>query len=185
MFKVQFDTSALRGLSEAAKKAVEEVVKNSSFKNELAQAVVDDIRGVTRSGKSVVTGKKLKPLTERWIETREKIISFQGAPSFVTPRKSNISLSGQLLDSLGYKIRGDGVSSFEVIYLFTGSRKPYRYQGTTKIVTLRSRVTNDELSKILDEKYQFIGIRDKLQSQLVKRLVDYYRVTISKLTRRR
>jgi hypothetical protein len=77
------------------------------------------------------------------------------------------------------------VSSFEVTYQFAGNRKPYRYQGKKGVVTLKSKVTNDELSRILDKKYQFIGIRDKLQSQLVKRLVDYYRVTISKLTRRR
>jgi len=184
MFKVEFDTSAINRLSEAARRAVEQVVKDSVFKNELAQFVVDDIRGITRSGKSVVTGKRFKPLAKKWIKTREKIISFQGAPSYVTPRKSNISLSGQLLNSLSYKVRGDGASSFEVTYQFAGNRRPYRYQGKKGVVTLKSKVTNDELSRILDEKYQFIGIRDKLQSQLVKRLVDYYRVAISKLTRR-
>lgn len=184
MFKVTLDTSAIGRLSGAAKEAVDRIVKNSQFKNELAKSVVDDIVGMTRSGKSVVTGRPFEKLSQGWIETRRKIIAYQGAPSYVSATRANLSLSGQLLSSLSYKIKGSGVSSFEASYFFTGRRKPYRYQGKKGVVVLNSKLTNEELGKVLDDRYRFIGIRPKLQQQLVKRLVDYYMVTISKLTRR-
>lgn len=181
-FKVQFDISSLRKLSETARLAAFDVLRNKAFQDEIAQSVIKDIQGVTRSGRSVVTNQRFPKLSESWIQTRKKIIAYQGSPPYVSARKSNLSLSGQLLDSLTYRTKNrNDISSLTIDFSFSGKRKPYRYQGSRGVVNLNSRLSNQELATILDKRFNFIGVRDKLQSQIIKRLIDFYLVTLRKL----
>ena len=59
---------------------------------------VKRILGFTRTGKSLVTESRLKPLSSSYRKFRN---SFQGFKSqFFRPNKSNLTFTGQLLDSL-------------------------------------------------------------------------------------
>ncbi|MEM4359721.1 MAG: hypothetical protein QXT45_04275 [Candidatus Bilamarchaeaceae archaeon] len=142
--------------------------------------VKNDIVGQTRSGISVVTGRPFKPLKEGWIKIRQKIIANMGARPFVSASRSNLSLSGELLDSLDYNIEKTGLA-FRAKFKFVGTHKPYRYLGSRgKMVTIGGRISNDELAKILDRDRPFIGVRPKLQEIIISHIVDKIRLEISK-----
>lgn len=183
-FKVIYDTKELAELSSAAKAAIGGVLKDRKFQESIADTVKTDIVATTRLGKSTVTGRKFPSLSESWIKTRRKIIAFQGAPSFVRPAKSNLSLSGELLDSLEYKLSNTGV--FTAKFFFAGMHRPYKYRGVrVPVVTIGEKAKNEDIASALDERFKFIGVRPIVQRRIIGSLVDKIKVTLARLKRRR
>lgn len=183
-FKVTYDTSQLASLSREARKSINQILKEKTFQDQITKDVKQDIIATTRLGKSTVTGKSFPRLKPKWISTRAKIIAFQGAPSFVKASKSNLSLSGELLDSL--KSRVSDTDGFKAAFFFEGVHRPYKYRGVLKpVVKVGGGIENDKLAKILDKRFKFIGIRPILQKRIITSIVDKIKVTLARLNRRR
>ncbi|MGB0257745.1 MAG: hypothetical protein ACPGES_03740 [Coraliomargarita sp.] len=75
------------------------------------------VQRVTRSGKYIVTGNKLKKLSKAYIDFRRKFSGRTG--EFFKPAKSNLTFTGQLLESL--KARSNVRT--QVITLFVSGRR--------------------------------------------------------------
>lgn len=183
MFKVVYDFSQFKRLNNSLRRVVESVLERRDVQSHIAEAVRRDIVTQTRRGVSVVTGQKFKSLSEGWIELRKKIILATSVPEWVSAKKSNLSLSGQLLDSLDYKLFGVGLG-FEARFYFRGTHSPYQYRGKSgKMVTVGKRIANEKLADYVEVERPFIGVRQKLQDDLIRYIIDTLRVSITKLER--
>lgn len=105
------------GLSDLIKKSVSKAVKDlqsKDFKEEVGRMVRDNIKLRTRLGKAASkTGgraKKLKELSEPYKKERKRLRKKGVLSGDTTPAKSNLTKTGEMIDSLEYKINGDGVS---------------------------------------------------------------------------
>ena len=70
--------------------------------DEIAEEAVITIRNRTRAGRGISGNgtEKLKPLSEPYVKHRKK---FKGLSSKTTPKKSNLTYTGEMLDDLTYK----------------------------------------------------------------------------------
>ena len=79
-------------------------IKGIADKNtldEVGELVVKAIQEETRKGRSLVTRRSLAPLRPSTIASRQRYRGPKGAG--FNPRKSNLTLSGQMIDSLDYR----------------------------------------------------------------------------------
>jgi hypothetical protein len=81
-------------------------VTDKRILQELGELVVEIIRERTRDGKGVkapgANTTRLKPLSKKYIQWRSK---FGGLSSETSPSTSNLTLTGEMLDSLSFDVR--------------------------------------------------------------------------------
>lgn len=139
----------LRNFERRFKLNVEKLI-SPDFLRELGDKVTTTIYKRTKSGKGADNGKQtsLAPLSKRYVERRQGIVRFSTKEGrFVEFRvkppklgkfgavgRSNLTLTGQLLDSIDYKITKNGVT----IFIPASRRKD-------------SELTNAELAKFVSE----------------------------------
>lgn len=149
---------------DAALKFLASTKGDKSILNELGQVASDQIRGRTRSRLEEYKQPPLKPAT---IDRRKALISYGNFVSekVSKPSQSNLSLSGQLLDAVKYRINVAEatvtlfVERFRLPY--AGKRKPY----------LENKKDNVEIKDDLEKAgRKFFFISDKLQAQLESRI---------------
>lgn len=99
--------------------------------HEIGKFSVNRIKSFTRSGKSIVTGSKFKPLSQSYISYRSGKVTFWqnengkliAAPiksnllkktdsEFFSKKRSNLTFTGQMINSIVYKIIQFGVKIF-------------------------------------------------------------------------
>lgn len=104
-----------------------QAISSSSFLKELGEYGADQIRKRTQSGFGArgegQAKSRLMPLTPEYVRRRR---SFPNLSGLTTPNKSNLTLTGEMFERLGYKIKGGGVGA-KVIIGFHGSH----YSGLT------------------------------------------------------
>jgi hypothetical protein len=178
---------------EDVKKAKDETTKilnnlkqDPELQTTIGQLVVDDIKLQTRKGFSIVRNAKFKPLTNEWVEKRKQIKATPGQriSEVYSPKRSNLSLSGQLIDSVRFSIG-------KVIRIFAdGERTPYQYTiekkvngKKTKITkTIESSVDNAELSEYVSEQGRpFIGFRDKVRRNILIKIRQFFSKRLGKI----
>jgi hypothetical protein len=165
-------------------KFLNDQAKGKDILNELGQVTADQIRNRTRARLEEYKQPELQPST---VDRRKQLISYGNAFSskVVTPKKSNLSLSGQLLESIKYKI--DTAKAIVEIYI-SPARLPYA--GKRKPLLDNSK-DNLEIKKDLEKLGRnFFFISDKLKAQLeariaaaLRRKLSIYRSLRSKLNR--
>lgn len=91
------------------------VAKSPNFLNPIADIMADRIRVRTRLGYGVkqegAEREKLKKLSSKYIDYRKK--NRTSLSQFTTPKRSNLTFSGQLLDSISGRSNSRGI----IIYL--------------------------------------------------------------------
>lgn len=124
---------------------------------------VKRIQGFTRSGKSLFNnGEPLKPLSSRYIAFRQR---YTGPVSqFFRPKKSNLTFTGQLLDSL----KGSANVKRQTISVFpTGTRSDGK--------------TNKEVAEnVADNGRPFLGLDDKGRERLIQIAIRDLRRTLKR-----
>ncbi len=166
---------------------VARILKDEGLKKQIADTVINDIKFQSRRGKSPVTGSSFKKLSDSWIKERTGIIKTEGKPPYVSRNRSNISLSGQLLDSLVSVPVNKSASALDIKIRFGGTHIPYKsaYQKTWKvrnafgrgqtltfvskrngIRTIGRRIRNEELADYVQEDRPFMAIRTQVQKRL-------------------
>ena len=126
--------------------------------NELGEETVRLIKGFTRSGESIAKTPEpvpLKPLSEGYKRFRRKVAAglkeIKPDPDFFTPEFSNLTLTGQMLNSINFIQGPPNESSFTV--------KPFG--------TRNDGLTNEEVARrVSDNGREFIGLHDKGVEQL-------------------
>lgn len=151
----------LKSVFNSIDKVLKNTVENQSMYGEIAKFSETRIVQQTRVGKDLSTGDKAEKqpeLSSGYIKYRERVKSgktdIKPDPQFFKPRKSNLTLTGQLLNS----IRGTIVKSKrQVVIDPTGGRD--------------DNLTNKEVASDLAKRGRtFLGL-DKIGVQRIRRIV--------------
>lgn len=123
----------------------------------IADSVADSIKLRTRSGKGVDEQgnlTKLDPLSDEYVETRKR--KRNKLSPYATPKKSNLTATGQMLDSIDTAINGSSI-----IFFFKEQR--------TKELSGKSKSTNGQIAKYVEDGgRRFFGF-SKFDKQMVLR----------------
>lgn len=158
---------------DSVKKSLRETKRSEALLSEIGNFSVERIRFETRRGRTMVDNKssrRLPPLKKTTKDFRKEIKeSFPELvdPDFFRPNKSNVTLTGQLLKSLKFKIVKD-----KLIILIGGTRKISSISFTT-----RNEIVYRDLVEL---GFDFIGLDKKSQKRIKKLVLDEFRRTIKK-----
>lgn len=141
-------------------------LREDDWKEEAFETAKKNIVGQTRLGKDIKSGEKLKKIKKQTEKDKAKWAQKNQAGISFSPGKSNLTRSGQLLESLK---RGKSKTSVEIAP--EGTRKPYKGQTKT--------ITNKKLADYLSEKgFSFMGFNDRLKAQIKSKLLRHLRRSV-------
>jgi hypothetical protein len=154
--------------SKRFKQKFEKFLESDAWKDEAAALAIKKIKGETRLRRFIEDGSNQPPLSPSWIERRGELAKVNPTGVSYGTAKSNLTLTGQLLESLK-RIP----SRFSVIIQAMGDRQPYRNKDGS---TAKSTPSNSQLAKYLAERGRFfIGFDQKLKDQIKKKIKEHIR----------
>ena len=168
----------IKGVEESTRKVLQKAINSQELLNEVAVLVQRNIIGSARQGKTQ-DGVALKPLSKSWVERRKKLSEVNSTGTFYKPSKSNLSFTGQLLDSFTYEISRVNAT---IRLFFKGSRKPYK--GIKK-AALEGPATNRELAEQIEQDRPFVFIGEKLNKIIVNKVKRSLRKQLSNFNKLR
>jgi hypothetical protein len=158
----------ITGIAQArdnALKFLNQTKKDSKILNTEGQFAADQIRNRTRGR---LEEYKQNPITKGTSKRRESLIKSGNFldERLTRPKQSNLTLSGQLLGAITYKIN----SAFsEIIIFLNPTRKAYR---GARGFDLENSKDNVEIKKDLESRgRRFLFLSDRLRTNLENRLV--------------
>jgi len=161
-------TVKITGLSRArdnALKFLDNTKKDNQVLDEYGQLLADQIRNRTRGR---LEEYKQSALTKGTVKRRESLIKSGNFldERLTRPKQSNLTLSGQLLRSITYKVNN---AFSEIILYLNPDRKAYRGARGQNLDNLKD---NNEIRKDLESiGRRFFFISEKLRINLENRLV--------------
>lgn len=167
-FKFKLKTSSVTALSKDVKQLFESVIQNQRMLNEIGESVVSDIKETTqKKGKSIPFGlQDFRLLKESWILRKTKLAETNHTDEFYEEGKSNLTFTGQLMNSIVHKI----ISKGTLLFSFDGTHEGY------KSSTGRSSksIPNEKLAEYVAQAGRpFFGIRPAMRLR-VNRIVKTY-----------
>jgi hypothetical protein len=172
--------SILRKIQEKLKE-VEGATQSDLLLGEIGARLLKDTQARARTGKGFtaetvkVFGSprvSLPGLADSTIDSRRTLATTNQTPAFYREKKSNLTLTGQLLDSLKLFIRRGSL-----IIRPDGARRPYR----TKKGAGKGQPTNDKLAEFLEDKgFYFLGVDDKSLNQIKTISIRFIRRLLTK-----
>lgn len=172
------------GLEKLSKNLVDTfnlIIQQQKLIDEVAETIINDIQYQTRRGKSAITGSGFLPLKKKWIDIRTDIINH--SPTIIhkaaSPKRSNLTLSGQLISSIRHKITGRG----RVKFYFDGDHRPYSVMRKvrngssslttgTGVRTIGETIKNSDLATYVEEQGRpFFGIRPQIEKRVIRIII--------------
>lgn len=168
--KVNID-QAQKNLRERFKKASED----TSLLKDIGETVVKNAKGEARLGKEPSTGEKFKPFADnkRYPKQRKRIADRLGQGRNFKPKKSNLTITGQLIESIDFEIVDKKVN----LRFDDSPRIPYG-EGDAP--------TNDELGRYHREglgnlpKRDLLGVSEKTEKTVANKIRAFFRRTVLK-----
>lgn len=181
---VKLDNKSVARVEKSVRESFEKVINNQNLLKDIGTVVIKDIQFQTRKG-------KLKPLSDEWVNERKKIAKATATHPAYSARRSNLTLTGQLLDSLKIIYSKAG----EVIIEATGIHRPYKANylkswyrigqsgkrhlvksSNTGMRTIGESIENKKLAEyVADQGREFMKVREGLNRQLKNLVVAYIR----------
>lgn len=141
------------------------VLNNKQMLTEIGEFAAKRMKGQLRTGKEP-DGTRFKSLSPKTVEQRQRLEKFNRTGSFYSPRKSNLTFTGQLGDSIKIReIRKGRVSVGPV-----GRRRSLRTGPQSSARKTRFNTRNEILGAELNKERRFIGIDNKGQ-RTIKNIV--------------
>lgn len=167
-FEFKLKTESVNQVSADVKALFNRVIANKQMLGEIGQSLVEDIKSTTqKDGKSIplkVTDFKL--LKESWILRKRKLSQTNHTDEYHEEGKSNLTFTGQLLNSIVFKI----VSKGKLLFTFSGTHEGYVSESGQK----GKNISNEKLAKYVAEQGRpFFGVRPVMRSR-VSRIVKTY-----------
>jgi len=157
-------------LKENVKKLFEETRSDAQMLIEIGEKTVELTKAFNRAGKSP-DGKAHKKLSKSWIDRKEKLTKTNKVSDFYISGFSNLTFTGQLLDSI--KLKKINQSEGSVIINATGPRKPYNNLNGKSVGT-KNTPTNEKLVEYLRDMKRFVfGINKQIENN-INRIVRKY-----------
>jgi hypothetical protein len=173
--KIEFDSNSIKRVEAQTKLAFEKVISSKKLLDEVGKTVVTDIQFQTRRGQSIPENARLKPLSSRWIKDRQLIADATDTNQVYSPKRSNLTLTGQLLDALSWRIVTDKKGTIETF--FKGIRRPYfrKSKRTGKVTEIKTKISNEELAEYVQRDRPFVGVRDQVVRRIKNIVISYLR----------
>jgi hypothetical protein len=132
--------------------------------NEIGKTAVRRIKGGTRSPKDRMSNQKIPELKDTTIEHRRYLQRFNRTHSTFSPRRSNLTITGQLIDAVTYSKKSNQVE----IFVKDSARKKYKTGGDGGT---HRPPTNQELSQFLSKKgFKFMRIGKSAREQIENKI---------------
>lgn len=109
-----------KGITIEAKKIIFSVLNDN---RDLAQFVAEEVKQTVRDGIDPAGGE-FPALSKEWIERREKLAAVNSTHKDFSPSRSNLTFTGQLMDSLKTILKLTS-NSAKIIMEYTGTHKGY------------------------------------------------------------
>lgn len=184
-FDVKVNQESLKNVEANVRTVIDRVFNNKQMLQLIGQTVIDDVKFQTRRGKSIPQGgSSFDSLSPKWIAERQKIAAVQKVSDVFKSNRSNLTITGELLDSMDVvKVKKGGLTID-----FVGKHSPYRAQSTrgTGVKTIGKPIDNKLLAKYVAENGRpFMGVRLALKQRLNRIVVGFIRRAgkVYKLTR--
>lgn len=108
-------------------KDIEEILSSREMLKEVGEFTVERLRYQARIGRPANFARSTKPLEESTIRNRKYLAKHNPTHETFEPTRSNLTITGQFLDSLKYAVRGTGLLEI----FFDGNHRGY-LSGTGK-----------------------------------------------------
>jgi hypothetical protein len=148
--------------------AFNKAIVNEQMLNTIGEEIVEDVKTQTRKGLSIPNKlQDLKLLKEKWITRKERLKTVNSTDPSYEEGASNLSFTGQLLNSFSHAIRGPG----RILLYFHDFHQPYKnLNGTTS----GEEIPNATLAKYLADKGRpFVGVRPSMRLRINRIVKDY------------
>lgn len=170
MSKASVKITGVRDIAAATQKAINLINTDKDLFNDLGQTVVNRIVGSAKTGKDI-ENKNFKDVSDSWRTRRQRLATVNQTDELFRGRskKSNLTFSGQLLNSFKYKLN---MTALTIGFYFAGIRTPYK--GIKKPV-LAGLKTNEELAKQIEKTRPFVFVSQKLNELLTLKVIQALR----------
>lgn len=150
---------------------IEKIVNADTLKNEIGETAKKYISGQVRLGKDVETQQKFTPLKESTIEKRKYLQNYNKTHPAYSSKRSNLTFTGQLIDSITFeKILGG-------VRLFFKDKARIQYKGKNK--TYKQSATNSEIAEYQESMgRRILGINKQLEIQIIRKIKSFIRLVL-------
>ena len=142
------------------------VIKNKQMLNEIGKTSVERMQFQARKAKPL-QGKSKSPgkfpsgyPKSSTVMARRSIAKFNQTHSTFKATRGNLTITGQLIDALKFKIKGS-----DVTFLIKGSRKGYKRKSGKRSKTPKNEVVYSHLVD-RNRNFRIIGFDDKLLKRI-------------------
>lgn len=169
---IRFNQKTIDAAEASVSAKLNEIAKSPALLSEIAEVAITDIKFQARKGVSTETNSKFKSLSPKWIKQRQKIAQATPVHETFKPNRSNITITGQLLDAMSKMLTKSGIA-----IVFKGLHNPYFINRVRKsgIRTVGKKISNDDLSGYVNEVRPFFKIRESLLPRLKNIVIRYIR----------
>lgn len=167
-FTFKINEDSLKNVEKSVRVAFDKAISNANMLNEIGKTIADDVREQTRKGKSIPSGlKDFKLLKESWIKRKTRLDKFNETDAAYEEGGSNLTFTGQLLNSFKHKIIGKGMLEL----FFDGNHKPYKSPTGSPV---GKEIMNKDLADYVAKGGRpFVGVRPAIRLR-VNRIVKGY-----------
>jgi hypothetical protein len=157
-------------------KQLEDVLDSNQLKNQMGIIAVKNIKAETRLGNDLKNETKQASLAPSTIENRKYLEKFNSTGRNYQTNRSNLTLSGQLIESLKFEPVKGGIS----VFIPNETRMPYTYGNGGKSKPL----TNSQLATYLKEMgREFLGLNDRIKKLLSTEVKRFIRGSIRRVNK--
>lgn len=174
MIKLKYKPISIDKIEADVKEKIKRLTNDDQLLRQIGDRMIQDIQFQARKGTNPVTGGRFIPLSPKWIKEREKIAQAQSVHPAFKSNRSNVTITGQLLDALKQRVVGR-----LLVIFFDGIHKPYEAKrvrdpgkGNRKI---GKPLENSLLAQYVNEIRPFFSVREKLLPQLKSIVIRYIR----------
>ena len=163
------------------------IIKSDELSDAIGKVLTDRIKFEAKRGTPLNDTGSFKPLAPMTIEHRKYLEQFNQTTSVYKPSRSNLSFTGQLLDSIKWKREKGSFNDklLRILIYFDGKREMYRMGPESKARPSEYNRTNEQLARTLAEigfrVFSKQGIENK--TELVRRVSNTIRSFIRKRLR--
>lgn len=170
--ELKFNQESIDRAEASIRDKLKATLKEPALLSEIAEVAITDIKFQARRGISTESGTikggaqttgKFKALTPKWIKERQKIADATKTHETFKANRSNITITGQLLDAMSKVLTRTGIA-----IVFKGIHQPYqarrvRRDGTRQV---GKPIPNEDLSGYVEQVRPFFAIRESLLPRL-------------------
>ena len=155
----------VKGIDEAIRRTKLKItagIQSEGLLKDIGEFLVKNIKGSARTGKETESQKGFDDLEKSTIKNRDYLSRYNKTSSFYRRDKSNLTFSGQLLDSLKYKTN---LRKGTVTVAPSGTRSPYRRKDGKAIKGQAN--TNTEVARHVSGSRPFMGTSKEMKQSIL------------------